>query len=42
VDATYDLRPPPFMLVVYAVPFLLAGLLWMKLLLRRTSGAGRR
>ena len=27
VDATYDLRPPPFMLAVYALPFLLAGFL---------------
>lgn len=42
VDATYDLRPPPFMLVVYAVPFLLAGFLWVKLLLRRSQGTGNR
>ena len=26
VDATYDLRPPPYMLVWYLVPFLLAGI----------------
>ena len=39
VDATYDLRPPPFMLAVYALPFLLAGFLWIRLLLkRRTAG----
>jgi len=38
VDATYDLRPPPFMLAVYTVPFLIAGFLWVKLLLRRTRG----
>ena len=25
VDATYDLRPPPFMLAIYALPFVLAG-----------------
>jgi len=39
VDATYDLRPPPFMLAVYALPFLLAGVLWIRLLIkRRTAG----
>lgn len=39
VDATYDLRPPPLMLAVYALPFLLAGFLWIRLLLkRRTAG----
>ena len=32
VDATYDLRPPPFMLAVYALPFVLAGFLWIRLL----------
>ena len=41
VDATYDLRPPPFMLAVYALPFVLAGLLWIRLLVkRRTVGGG--
>lgn len=40
VDATYDRRPPPGMLVLYAVPFLLAGFLWVKLLLRRSRGTG--
>jgi hypothetical protein len=35
VDATYDLRPPPAMLVVYLMPFVLAGALWIVLLLRR-------
>ena len=35
VDATYDLRPPPYLLVVYLVPFVLAGLLWGRMLLRR-------
>jgi hypothetical protein len=39
VDATYDLRPPPFMLAVYAIPFLIAGFLWIKLILRRAGGA---
>jgi hypothetical protein len=37
VDATYDLRPPPYMLAWYLAPFLLAGLLWARLLLRRRS-----
>lgn len=40
VDATYDLRPPPYMLVWYLAPFLLTGLLWGRLLLRRRA-AGR-
>jgi hypothetical protein len=35
VDATYDLRPPPYMLAWYLVPFLIAGFLWTRLLLRR-------
>jgi hypothetical protein len=37
VDATYDLRPAPFMLVVYAAPFVLVGLLWGRLLIRRSG-----
>jgi hypothetical protein len=37
IEATYNLRPAPFMIVVYAMPFLLAGALWLKLLLRRRS-----
>jgi hypothetical protein len=39
VDATYDLRPPAYMLAVYAMPFVLAGLLWTRLLLRRRHAA---
>jgi hypothetical protein len=35
VVATYDLRPPPILLVLYVMPFLLVGFLWVKLLLRR-------
>lgn len=35
VDGTYDLRPPPVMLVVYLLPFLAVGALWMKLLIKR-------
>lgn len=37
VDATYDLRPPPYMLVWYLMPFVLVGILWTRLLLRRRS-----
>ena len=38
VEATYDLRPAPFMLAVYVMPFVLIGLLWVKLLLARRRG----
>jgi hypothetical protein len=38
VEATYDLRPAPFLVVVYALPFVAIGLLWMKVLLRRRRG----
>ena len=37
VDATYDRRPPPYLLVVYVIPFLLAGLLWGRLIVKRRS-----
>ena len=37
VDATYDLRPAPTLLLVYLVPFLLVGFLWGRLLLRRRA-----
>jgi hypothetical protein len=42
VDATYDLRPPPYMLIWYLLPFLGAGALWTRLLLRRRAGLPRR
>ena len=35
VDGTYDLRPPPGLVVIYLVPFVAVGFLWLKLLLRR-------
>jgi hypothetical protein len=35
VDATYDVRPGPIMLVLALMPFLLVGFLWLKVLLRR-------
>jgi hypothetical protein len=37
VDATYDMRPPRVLLVLYLLPFVLAGLLWGRLLIRRRS-----
>jgi hypothetical protein len=39
VDATYDLRPAPAMMLVFAMPFVLVGFLWIKLLLRRRRKA---
>ncbi len=35
VTATYDLRPPLFAVALYIAPFVLVGLLWTKLLIRR-------
>jgi len=35
VEATYDQRPPPAMIAIYLLPFVLVGFLWVKLLLRR-------
>lgn len=37
VDATYDLRPAPALFVVYLLPFVVLGLLWVKLLRRRRA-----
>lgn len=34
-EATYDLRPAPYMLAWYLLPFVVAGLLWGRLLVRR-------
>ena len=42
VDATYDLRPPPYMLAWYLAPFLLVGFLWTRLLLRRQKLSRKR
>ena len=36
VDATYDLRPAPVLLLVYLLPFLAVGAIWVKVLRRRT------
>ena len=35
VQATYDLRPAPWLLALYVMPFLAVALLWGKLLLKR-------
>jgi len=35
VDATYDLRPGPIVLVLSLLPFALVGFLWLKVLRRR-------
>lgn len=37
VDATYDLRPAPYMIAWYLFPFVLVGILWTRLLLRRRT-----
>jgi len=42
VQATYDLRPAPWLLALYVMPFLAVAVLWGKLLLkRRRTGALR-
>jgi hypothetical protein len=42
VDATYDSRPPPYMVLWYLTPFLMVGFLWTRLLLRRRTALSRR
>ena len=37
VEATYDLRPAPWLIVLYALPFLALGFLWLRLLLKRRA-----
>jgi hypothetical protein len=41
VSATYDARPAPVMLAVYLLPFLLVGMLWIRLVLRRRASVPR-
>jgi hypothetical protein len=41
VAATYDLRPPPALLVLYLLPFVAVGALWMKVLAHRRRAARR-
>jgi hypothetical protein len=40
VDATYDLRPSPAVALIYAMPFVLVGLLWVKRLMRSRAQRG--
>ena len=37
VNATYDLRPAPYLLLLYVAPFVLVGILWGRLLARRRT-----
>src|SRR6185503_5161330 len=37
VDAQYDARPRPLLIAVFALPFVLIGFVWLKLLLRRRA-----
>lgn len=37
VDAQYDARPRPLLIAVFALPFVLIGFVWIKLLLRRRA-----
>jgi hypothetical protein len=37
VDAQYDQRPRPILVAVYALPFVLIGFVWLKLMLRRRA-----
>ena len=41
VDATYGLRPAPSLVILYVAPFVLVGLLWGRLLIRRRAMPGR-
>jgi len=40
IEATYELRPSPISALVYVVPFLLAGALWLKILVHRRAVSG--
>jgi hypothetical protein len=42
VDATYDLRPAPYLLIVFLFPFVALGALWIKVLRRRRRSRSRR
>lgn len=37
VEATYDLRPPAYLLVLYLAPFVAVGLLWLRLIVGRRA-----
>jgi hypothetical protein len=38
-DATYDLRPRPALMVLFIMPFVLVGIVWGKLLIKRRMHA---
>lgn len=38
-DATYDLRPRPILTILFVLPFVLAGFVWGKLLIKRRMHA---
>jgi len=42
VNATYDLRPPAYLFILYILPFVLTGLLWGRLIVKRRAQAGGR
>ena len=37
VSATYNLRPPPLLLLVYLIPFVAIGALWLRVVARRKA-----
>jgi hypothetical protein len=37
VDAQYDARPQPMLITIFALPFVLVGFVWLKLLWRRRT-----
>jgi hypothetical protein len=37
VDAQYDARPQPMLITIFALPFVLVGFVWLKLLWRRQT-----
>ena len=41
VTATYDVRPSPYLIAVYLLPFVLVGLLWGRLIVRRRTQRSR-
>jgi hypothetical protein len=38
-DATYDLRPRPALMLLFIMPFVLVGIVWGKLLIKRRMHA---
>lgn len=37
VEATYDLRPAPYLIALYLAPFVVVGFLWARLVVRRRT-----